>query len=194
MRYVGSILYWTGVLILFVFMFNILGRCQIAVTNPSKTGPQQESIYRTLDFISTNIDMQCNTTLPMVQDMIKVLEGDRVNPDLVLVGHGTFERAGVAAYTGATPQTVGYLIMIADNGGFFTDKADDPKYFIQIAHKYHGGTNAAKVETLLHELSHALGVAEADYNNTAAGDRNDKRISDNCGKTLKLAEKYKGVL
>ena len=27
-RSIGSILYWTGVLILFVFMFNILGRCQ----------------------------------------------------------------------------------------------------------------------------------------------------------------------
>lgn len=214
MRYLGSILYWSMMLLLFVFMFNIMGHCQIAVTNPSKTGPQQESIYRTLDFISTNVDTQCSTTLPMVQDMIKALEGDRVNPDLVLIGHGNFEHTTVAAFTGATPQTVGYLIVIADNGGFFTDKAnaelipkDSPEiqgqttfgrqhvdYFLQIAHKYRGGTNVAKVDIILHELSHAVGVAELDYNNTAAGNRNDKRILDNCSKTLKQAEKYKGVL
>ena len=52
----------------------------------------------------------------------------------------------------------------------------------------------AKVEIALHELSHAVNVAEHDAGNEAAGERNDQRILTNCSKTLKLAEKYKGAL
>jgi len=183
---------------------------QFTVTNPSKIGPQQESIYRTLDFASANMDTQCSATLPMVQDMIKALEGDRVNSDLILVGHGIFEHTMVAAFTGNGGNVpAGYMMVIADNGAFFTDKTaksverDAPGsatfggptgYYLEVAHKYRGGSNAAKVEILLHELSHAVGVAEHDYHDSAAVDRNDKRILDNCGKVLKLAEKYKGVL
>ncbi len=130
----------------------------------------------------------------MVQGMIKALEGDRVNPDLILIRHGVFEHAPVAAFTGVTSQTAGYLITVNDDGAFFTDDAHMEGRFIEVAHKFRGGKNVAKVDVLLHELSHALGVAEPDNNNQAAVDRNDKRILDNCSKTLKMAEKYKGIL
>jgi len=178
---------------------------QFTVTNPSKSGPQQESIYRTLDFISANLDTQCSNTLPMAQDMIKALEGDRVNPDLVLVGHGIFEHTLAAAFTGNGGNVpAGYMMVFADNGGFFTDRVNAEflttfggqhgDYFLQVARKYKGGTNVAKVEIALHELSHAVNVAEHDAGNEAAGERNDQRILTNCSKTLKLAEKYKGAL
>ena len=49
------------------------------VDNPSKTGVQQESIYRTLDFISNNLDASCTATLPLAKDMIVALVSDRVN-------------------------------------------------------------------------------------------------------------------
>ena len=131
---------------------------------------------------------------------------------------GDYHRMDQTGAVGIGQGTAGDIFLrsfgIADNGGFFTDKAnaelipkDSPEvqgqttfgrqhvdYFLQIAHKYRGGTNVAKVDIILHELSHAVGVAELDYNNTAAGNRNDKRILDNCSKTLKQAEKYKGVL
>ena len=180
--------------LLAMLLLSAVSHAQIIVTKPSKTGPQQESIFRTLDFITANIDEQCMVTLPNVKPMVLALEGDRVNPDLILIGHGVFEHTLVAAFTGATSQTVGYLITVNDDGAFFTDDAHMEGHFIEVAHKFRGGKNVAKVAILLHELSHALGVAEPDYNNQAAGDRNDKRILDNCSKTLKMAEKYKGTL
>ena len=54
------------------------------VDNPSKTGVQQQSIYRTLDFISTNMDASCADTLPMAKEMIAALESDRVNEQTIL--------------------------------------------------------------------------------------------------------------
>ena len=181
------------------------------VDNPSKTGVQQESIYRTLDFISNNLDASCTATLPMAKDMIVALESDRVNEQTILIGHADFHFA--AAFTGATKDTPGYLILVANDGAFFTanEKTESAHLpgsaigsvmggertsFYIIAHQYKGGSNQAKVVILLHELGHATNAPGfvPDYGNPSKVDHNDSLITNGCKNVVKSAGKFKGVL
>jgi hypothetical protein len=185
---------------------------QVTVTSPSKTGPQQASVYATLDFITAHLDATCEASLPNIRPMIAALEGDRVNPDLILIGHGIFVGTLVAAFTGNGGNVPpGYLMVIADNGAFFTETVPDKHLtrvreagtttfggpggqFLEVGHKYKGGSNAAKVLISLHELSHAVGVAEPDFGDQAAIDRNDQRVMKSCSESIKAAGKIKGGL
>ena len=180
------------------------------VDNPSKTGVQQESIYRTLDFISNNLDASCTATLPMAKDMIVALESDRVNEQTILIGHADFHFA--AAFTGATKDTPGYLILVANDGAFFTaDERVIPAAAPSglgmtlggettlsnvIAHQYRGGSNQAKVVILLHELGHATNAPGfvPDYGNPSKVDHNDSLITNGCKNVVKSAGKFKGAL
>jgi hypothetical protein len=181
---------------------------QVAVENPSKQGPQQESIYRTLDFINANMDAQCTATLPMAKEMIVALEGrtgDKtvavIDPNMILIGHGDFPHSMIAAFTGATAQTVGYLIIVANAGAFYTEvvpaefKKNDGNY-LAIAHQYHGGTNQAKAVILLHELGHATNAPGflSDLGSQAKIDHNDAIILRGCKSVIKAAGKYRGAL
>ena len=186
---------------------------QIVVENPSKTGPQQTSIYNTLDFIVANMDASCSATLPMAKDMIVALESDRSNEQTILIGHANFPNTTIAAFTNEGHEPAGYLVVIADNGAFFTanEKTEiahlsgstigsvmggDRTSFYIIAGQYKGGTNPAKVEILLHELGHAVNAPgfQADYNSQNKIDANDRIIMTGCKSVLKAAGKYKGVL
>ena len=74
------------------------------VDNPSKTGVQQESIYRTLDFISNNLDASCTATLPMAKDMILLHE----------LGHATNAPGFVPDY--GNPSKVDHNDSLITNG------------------------------------------------------------------------------
>jgi hypothetical protein len=210
----------TALVALGIFLSTLFAHGQVRVINPSKTGPQQESIYRTLDFITANMDAPCGATLPMAKDMIIALEGESLsartvgNLDMVLIGHGIFVDTTVAAFTGATKETVGYLVTVADNGGFFTanEQTEGLKMptgseigmtmggtkttFLVIAGKYRGGTNEAKVEILLHELGHAVNATgfQADYGSPSKAAANDHIVMGGCKNVIKAAGKFKGVL
>ena len=167
------------------------------VDNPSKTGVQQQSIYRTLDFISTNMDASCAATLPMAKEMIAALESDRVNEQTILIGHGNFVNSNVAAFTGATKGTEGYLIIVSNTGAFFTaNERSTETTFLQIAHQYKGGTNQAKVVILLHELGHATSAPGfvPDYGDQSKVDHNDSLVTNGCKNVVKSAGKFKGSL
>jgi hypothetical protein len=55
------------------------------------------------------------------------------------------------------------------------------------AGKIRGGTPAAQVFIVLHELGHNMGVLQPDYASTKLSDQNDKKIDANCKHLAKEA-------
>jgi hypothetical protein len=163
------------------------------VEAPSKTGPQQQSIYATLDFILAHMDAQCAVTLPGASDMVRALEADKQNEQMILVGHGVFADPLLAAFTGNSGNVPpGYMMVVADNGGFFTDVVPGhPKNFLMIANEFHGGTNQAKVEILLHELGHATNAPGfvSDFGSREKIDHNNALVMTGCKNVIKSAGK-----
>lgn len=53
-----------------------------------------------------------------------------------------------------------------------------------------GGTNKAQAYILLHELAHFLGAEgfKSDFGNPQAQADNEKRVKQNCGKTINAAK------
>ena len=123
-----------------------------------------------------------------------------------------FVNSNVAAFTGATKGTEGYLIIVSNTGAFFTanerSTPDTPSSglgmtmgehettFLQIAHQYKGGTNQAKVVILLHELGHATSAPGfvPDYGDQSKVDHNDSLVTNGCKNVVKSAGKFKGSL
>jgi hypothetical protein len=210
-----TIVFLTRAFVVFIWVLALHYAMQAQIVdNPSKTGVQQESIYRALDFISTNMDASCAATLPMAKEMIAALESDRVNEQTILIGHADFTHLDAAAFTGSTKDTpAGYLILIANKGAFFTADertvpapspssglgmtlGGDTTLSNLIAHQYKGGTNQAKVVILLHEIGHATSAPGfvPDYGDQSKVDHNDSLVTNGCNKIVKFAGKFKGVL
>jgi RHS repeat-associated protein len=168
----------------------------IHVGNPSKTGPNEQRIRTVLDWINGNIDADCAGWLSGVGDAIAGLEGDASNLDTVLIGHGTMN-VGVSAFTGnnvsQTDLPPGYAITVNDAGAFFVGSYTNSsgQTMTLSANGYAGGTSQAQVAILLHELAHFVGAAgfQSNFENSAAGKRNDALVKQHCKDTLNAAKK-----
>jgi hypothetical protein len=160
----------------------------ISVSNPSKTGPQQDRISTVLNWINTNVDDQCAKWLGGLGDAIESLLGDSTDDRTVLIGHGAFNGSAVSAFVGNHPSQTdipdGYAITVNDTGLFFKSISGFT------AGGYKGGTSQAQVFILLHELGHWLNASgfQSDFQNSAAGLANDNLVKQNCGKTINAAK------
>jgi hypothetical protein len=174
-------------------------RSFIRVTNPSKTGPNQDRIRGVMAWMRQNIDPTCEGWLSGVGDAITGLLGDPANLDTVAIGHGTFDTQTVSAFTGNNPSQTdlpaGYAVTVNDAGAFFVGAyVQNGASYTLSANGYNGGTSQAQVAILLHELAHFLNSAgsggagfQPDFNNSAAGAANDRLIRQNCQRTLDAA-------
>jgi hypothetical protein len=168
----------------------------ISVMNPSKTGPQEESILRALDLIQARADSKCITAFPNLKDAVSMLEGSRT-ADTLLIGHGEFKGLITAAFTGSNPKYTdipdGYSIVVNDAGAFFVGKIDT--FHTMYTAGMTGGTNEAKVIVLMHEIGHFLqqinlpSPVVPDLNQPALVEQNNETVKHNCGDLLKAAHK-----
>jgi predicted Zn-dependent protease len=179
--------------ILFIMLFiSVRGHAETAfvVTNVSKQGPHQQSIYNALDFITAHADSKCSQALPGLATMIAALEGDRHNEATILIGHGTYN-AMTGAFTGndgSVPE--GYFITVNDASTFFTDAVPGhPNQYLMVALRYRGGTPQSQVFVLMHELGHVLEAPGflADYNSIDNVMHNDSIIEKSCHAVIDAA-------
>ncbi len=89
------------------------------------------------------------------------------------------------AQAGAIP---GQNISVNTEGAFFKPAFKGTKLTTDLG-KLKGGTSAAQLFILMHELAHNTEVLEDDFDNQPAVDRNDKRLEQNCDKTIKALGK-----
>jgi len=176
-----------------------LVRSFIRVTNPSKTGPNQDRIRAVMTWMRQNIDPTCEGWLSGLGDAIAGLLGDATNLDTVAIGHGAFDTRTVSAFTGNNPSQTdlpaGYAIAVNDVGAFFVGSyVQNGASYTLSANGYGGGTSQAQVAILLHELAHFLVSAglgavgfQPDFDDSAAGAANDRLVRQNCQRTLDAA-------
>jgi hypothetical protein len=156
----------------------------VHVSNPSKTGAQQDRISTVLNWIGANIDGDCAKWLSGIQNMIPQVLGNPANPDSVAIGHGDFQ-GNIAAFTNnnanQTDLPAGYAMVVNNSGGFFNSA--------WTVAGYSGGSSQAQVFILLHEFAHLLDAAgfQADFGSQGAVNSNDKLVQQNCAKTIKAA-------
>src|SRR5208282_3200794 len=163
----------------------------VHVGNFSKSGPQQQTIINTMDFIRGYDDAKCAAWFPALKGGIKSLEGDASVPDTVLIGHGKITPGSIVAFTGSNPKQtdlpVGVIVAFNDDSVFFTDI---PGYNNG---GFEGGTNQSRVLTVIHELGHMLdatGIMD-DFASQDKVNANNDLVKKNCGATVKAAKKVK---
>jgi hypothetical protein len=157
----------------------------VSVSNPSKTGPQQDRISTVLNWISANIDDDCAEWLSGIKNMIPQVLGNPANPDSVAIGHGDFQ-ANIAAFTNnnasQTDLPAGYAMAVNNSGAFFSSA--------WTVAGYSGGSSQVQAFILLHEFAHLLDAAGfvSDFGSQTDVNSNDKLVQQNCAKTIKAAK------
>jgi hypothetical protein len=156
------------------------GRPPLRVSNLHRSGSDIDAIKSRFAEIQQRLDPKCRAFLESGGGNVNGFVGDLLGNDLLAAG--SF-RSSVAAFTGTAGTDVpkGYAAMVVnDNGAFFNSG------FTVDQGKLPGKTPKAQAFILLHELGHALGANgfQSDFNNSAAGQANDKLIEGNCQATL----------
>jgi RHS repeat-associated protein len=163
---------------------------KVGLSNASKSGPNQDTIIATLEYLLANLDDDCAAFLggrAAAEGAIRSL----IDTDgSSLIAHGVVTPTSITAFTGGRPsdfedgalaaatQAIGaFAVMVNDNGAFFKGSTVNNGRLV-------GNSAPGQRFILLHELGHVLDVLEHDFNDSEAGRRNDDRINDHCSKTF----------
>ena len=182
-------------LMVMLFALPCLAADTVTVTNARKTGPEQETIIKTLVFIQSNMDDKCAAVLPNVNQMITALMGDPSDERTVLIGHADFGKSTVAAFTGNDSISIiglpeGYAMTVNDRGAFFTSVYAESQV-MQTSNGFKGGTAQAKVLILLHELGHFTHSPSfiKDFDNWENVKHNVAVVLNSCKSIIKAAKR-----
>ncbi len=159
----------------------------LQVTNLTKAGSQYNRVLAQLNWILDNITADCLTFLQSggvnLGSYVRGLTSG-------YVAVGSFD-TGIAAFTGTggTNVPAGYAAIIFNSGGVFFNSTNASGQTLTVGPNLQGGSAAAQVFTILHELAHALNSSGflSDCQNQAAGRTNDQLIQTNCAGTYNAA-------
>jgi RHS repeat-associated protein len=157
----------------------------LAALDPSTSGPEQAAINAALSKVQAALAADPNCAAFLASKGTDPLQ--RLRDLAGFIGHATIVNNGdpysIAAVTGGLVE--GQAITINRSGAFFAGKVDGNTLSVNQG-KIQGGTPAAQGFILLHELGHSTGVLQHDLNVPKAGRENDRAISENCSKALKI--------
>jgi RHS repeat-associated protein len=159
------------------------------VANPTKSGDNYQTVQTAFARMLAFLDPDCEAYLDSGGVNLQSYVSSLFAYDLVAVGAFDVTKAAFTSTRG-TDLPDGYAAIVFNTvGAFFNGTVTLPGGSASLSvdnGRIAGGTNKAQVFIILHELGHALGAQgfESDFNNDAAGKRNDDRIDKNCKKTL----------
>ncbi len=165
----------------------------IHVQDFSKDGPHETTILNTFTFVKDHADAKCiawfGSTMQggNLREGIIALEG--LDTETRLLGHGSFSIPTLIAFTGndarQTDVPAGVIMTFNDTGLFFV-----PILHMGVGN-YDGGTNKARVMTVIHELGHFLNAPgfQADFASMDKVEANNDLVEKNCRETINAAGK-----
>ena len=161
------------------------GRPRPIFANPSKSGPQQQTITHRLSQLPAALpcDPECSSFLGHAGvDPISTLKQIIDNG---VYGHGVISMGGNPYSTAATSGGVpGMAIVVNNQGAFFNRATPDGRAFGVGPLGYAGGSAKAQALILLHELGHTTGVLRPDAGIPNNVQLNDRDIQSHCSTTL----------
>jgi hypothetical protein len=159
----------------------------IHVSNYTTAGPKATEVQNSLRWLQAELqgDADCDKYLANNQLVIDQLLGN--TGGAMMVGVGNFDDPSINAVAGpaGTDLSSGVGIAVALGGAYFNSSASTGVAGIA------GGTVAAQVLILLHELGHSTGAADFldNDNNADAHGHNNGLILSHCQKTIDFFRK-----